>query len=126
MYYIPGTNSANADLLPAESSPTGGAALLFVVRCDCPVEFAPGDWLVAYGPPKLVALDVAKLQLTELQERPAAPPFPRAHPRQGYVPWLGSHRAADPSPRDAVLCARHCQGPGLARVRLSRQYRDLG
>lgn len=65
-----GTNSANADLIPAESSPTGGAALMFVVRCECPIMIGPNDWLVADGPPKLVVLDVAQLQLIELQTLP--------------------------------------------------------
>jgi hypothetical protein len=66
------TNSANADVIPAGSSPTGeGASLLFTVQCECPTLIGPDNWLLQFGPPKLVVVDVAQLHLTELQTLPA-------------------------------------------------------
>ena len=67
-------NSANADVIPAGSSSIfGGSAslLLFTVQCICPIEIGPNNWLEAKAPPTLVAVDVAQLQLAQLQTLPA-------------------------------------------------------
>ena len=54
------SNGADADLVPATDSPTGRALLVFTVQCDCPKLIGPNDWLMAKGPPVVVALDIEK------------------------------------------------------------------
>ena len=64
------SNGADADLVPAADSPTGGALLVFTVQCDCPKLIGPNDWLSAHGPPVVVALDIEKKSIRHVLTLP--------------------------------------------------------